>query len=214
MNNVTFVSYSPLSDKVSIAKKARFIIANCMSSFSIGVKKEGQFYLQTWHGTTIKKLGLDIDISSNRTQDLRIIHRVFSMEGKKETGSFLSTSEYMDKKLCSIFGVKDNKLLKIGYGNDKLVNDINIEKEKAVDIKFGLDESKPTLLYAPTFRDGREKNNVVEKLLYDKGFLTEIGERANLIYRGHYYQSYDCDDVYLIYLDIRILIYFLFQTCC
>ncbi|MGF1847243.1 CDP-glycerol glycerophosphotransferase family protein [Vibrio lentus] len=186
-SSVIFVSYKSLKYWLYLAK-ARILISNCILPFSF-VKKDSQVYIQTWHGTTIKKLGLDIVIDNKKTQDLRVVHKVFSMEGKR-ADFFLSPSKYMDDKLHSIFSIGDEKLFKVGYPkNDRIVNGISkLEKEKIIK-SIGLDESKPILLYAPTFRDGKD-NCVVERLLNDSNFLSEIGDKFNLIYRGHYYQDH------------------------
>ncbi|MEZ8233078.1 CDP-glycerol glycerophosphotransferase family protein [Vibrio splendidus] len=188
-SRVIFVSHKSLKYWLYLAK-ARILISNCILPFSF-VKKDNQVYFQTWHGTTIKKLGLDIVIDNKKTQDLRVVHKVFSMEGKR-ADFFLSPSKYMDDKLHSIFSIGDDKLLKLGYPkNDRIVNGISkLEKEKIIK-SIGLDEAKPILLYAPTFRDGKD-NSVVERLLNDSNFLSEIGDKYNLIYRGHYYQ--DCSN--------------------
>lgn len=186
LSSVVFVSYKSFKYWFYLAR-ARILISNCILPFSF-VKKDSQLYFQTWHGTTIKKLGLDIGVDNKKTQDLRIIHKVFSMEGKR-ADFFLSPSKYMDEKLHSIFSIGDEKLLKIGYPkNDRLVNGISTIEKNEIIKSLGLDESKPILLYAPTFRDGKD-NYVVENLLNDSNFSSVIGEKYNLIYRGHYYQD-------------------------
>ena len=46
--------------------KAKYWIINCKMPIYI-CKKENQFYLQTWHGTPLKRLAHDIDVSEDTT---------------------------------------------------------------------------------------------------------------------------------------------------
>lgn len=184
--NVHYVIYKSLHYWFYLSR-SQVIVSNCILPFFF-VKKSNQTYCQTWHGTAMKRLGLDITIDNKNTQDVRVVHRVFALEGSR-ADLFLSPSRYMDEKLKNIFNICDSKLLRAGYPkNDAILNVVSVEKKSRVMHSLGLDLTKPTLIYAPTFRDGLD-NSTVERLLSDKCFVDKVGKHYNLIFRGHYYQN-------------------------
>ena len=52
---------------------AKYRISNSTNSVTTPVRK-GQVYIQTWHGTPLKRLGLDIVRDGNTAQSLKEIH--------------------------------------------------------------------------------------------------------------------------------------------
>ena len=52
--------------------KAKLWVVNCKLPTYI-FKKENQVYLQTWHGTPLKRLAHDIDVSEDTTFDLELV---------------------------------------------------------------------------------------------------------------------------------------------
>ncbi len=100
-----------------------------------------KIFVQTWHGSPLKKMGLCEASRSNKT----------IKEIKKATAKIdylLSSSEMVTSSLIRCFGIDEDKVLNIGYPrNDNL---INYKKNNSLSKKY---DNKKIILYAPTFRD-------------------------------------------------------------
>lgn len=140
-------------------------------------KREGQLYLQTWHGTPLKKLGRDI-------------------QGAKPTGSYLammdreagywdyliSPSAYCTEIFPSAFNYS-GKILEIGYPrNDLLIN--HPELRQRIRKELGIfDEKTRVILYAPTWRDYKRTATGSWKPV---NFLPgDLGPNTVVLFRGH-----------------------------
>ena len=59
-----------------------------------------QIYIETWHGTPLKRLGCDITTDSDPRQSKERMHQRYRIKGKKVT-HFLSPSPYYTEKISS-----------------------------------------------------------------------------------------------------------------
>ena len=107
------------------------------------VKRKGNIYLQTWHGTPLKKLGLDIVEMKMAGEDRSIDeYRKSVVEESAKWDYLLAQNDFSEKVLPKCFGYTE-KVLKTGYPrNDVLAGAPANSAPK-----------KKTLLYAPTWRD-------------------------------------------------------------
>ena len=117
-------------------------------------KRKSGIYLQTWHGTPLKKMLFDIENVQGREEGY--IERV--EQAKNQWSYLLSQSPYATEKFRSAFKY-DGEILELGYSrNDILINHANdanyISKIK---INLNLPQDKKIILYAPTFRDNAKK---------------------------------------------------------
>ena len=124
---------------------SRFWINNI--SFPIKEKRKHTIYLQTTHGTPLKRMGSDIENESSK-----IVRGKVRSESKK-WNYLISPNKYSYNIFKRAFEYK-NKILNTGYP----ANDIfyfNDLKEKRIKIKseLGIADNKKIILYAPTFRD-------------------------------------------------------------
>lgn len=119
--------------------------------FPIHTKRPGNVYLQTWHGTPLKKLGFDITIPGPEVQG-----RQNFFNESRNWDYLLSSNTYSTKIFKRAF--KYNKeVLEMGYPiNDIFFRD-NGEFVGNLKSKLGIDEQKKVILYAPTWKDD-EKN--------------------------------------------------------
>lgn len=115
-------------------------------------KKQQQIYIQTWHGTPLKKLVFDLDnIYSPTAKDIKSYHELFHKDVVKWDYLISSCPFTTDTfKRCFKY---DNEILEIGYPrNHKLYNhndaDVKIIKES-----LGIRDEKKIILYAPTYRE-------------------------------------------------------------
>ncbi|MBR5178552.1 MAG: CDP-glycerol glycerophosphotransferase family protein [Lachnospiraceae bacterium] len=108
------------------------------------IKRKGNIYFQTWHGTPLKKLGLDIDRMKMAGEDRSVSdYRISFLEESAKWDYLLVQNDFSEEVLPKCFGYR-NEVIKAGYPrNDRLAEAPagNTGKRKKV------------LLYAPTWRD-------------------------------------------------------------
>ena len=112
-------------------------------------RPEATFYLQTWHGTPLKRMLHDLDTVVGR--DSGYVGRVDRMI--REWSLLLSPSPWATERFRSAFRY-EGEVLESGYPrNDVLADERGAERAQRVRRSLGLARSKKVLLYAPTFRD-------------------------------------------------------------
>lgn len=163
---------------------SKYWVNNQNFPFYITRRKNG-VYLQTWHGTPIKKMLFDLENIHGRDEDY--VERV--EKAKNQWSYLLSQSPYATQKLKSAFRY-EGEILELGYPrNDILINEVN-NQEYIHKIKRNLNipKDKKVILYAPTFRDNSEKkgNKFSMNLAIDfDKFLEKIPEEYILLLRLH-----------------------------
>ena len=109
----------------------------------------GTYYLQTWHGTPLKRMLHDLDTVSAATPGY--VERVDRMIS--EWSLLLSRARGRPQRFRSAFRY-DGDLLEAGYPrNDALADGRPPARAERVRKRLGLARSKKVLVYAPTFRD-------------------------------------------------------------
>ncbi|MDO5849823.1 MAG: CDP-glycerol glycerophosphotransferase family protein [Methanobacteriaceae archaeon] len=112
-------------------------------------------YIQTWHGTVFKKLGLDID-KLNMSGDTDA--KKYREEFRKNTSKWdylISQNPHSTKTFKRAFDFK-GEMLEIGYPrNDILVNNNDEENINKIKDKLNIPKDKKVILYAPTWRDNQ-----------------------------------------------------------
>ena len=160
---------------VRLLATAKFIVSN-NNLPEFFVKREGQTYLQTWHGTPLKRLGHDTSRSSASK------HYVASMDREAATWDFLiSPSPYCTNILPRALGFK-GKVLETGYPrNDALTS----EKPNRDSIRtaLGVGTSETLVLYAPTWRDS--KRTLTGAWAGVNFFEAELPSGYRMMFRGH-----------------------------
>lgn len=155
-------------------------------------KNKKTIYIQTWHGTPLKKLGLDIEEVAISNSDDKKYKQEFIKEAQR-WDILLAQNTYSAQIFKNAFNF-DNELLEIGYPrNDKLVQEKNnhkiIKLLRQLLFKQNSEEIGKIILYAPTWRDdyfireGVYKFTLPFKL--EKIFST-LNENDKLIIRPHY----------------------------
>lgn len=117
------------------------------------IKKKSVKYIQTWHGTPLKKLALDLeDISMAGEESLEEYKRNFK-ENTKTWDYLISQNKFSTETFRRAFDYH-NTILEIGYPrNDILINSNNAETISKIKYKWNLPNDKKIILYAPTWRD-------------------------------------------------------------
>lgn len=134
--------------------RAKYWVNN--QNFPTYIKKRPQtIYLQTWHGTPLKKMLYDLKEVHGRSDDY--IERVGN--AVKNWDYLISPSPYATKAFKSAFRFKKN-ILEIGYPrNDIFYKEERHQLAKTVKNKLHIPNNKKVILYAPTFRDNQTLQN-------------------------------------------------------
>ncbi|UMT75900.1 CDP-glycerol glycerophosphotransferase family protein [Staphylococcus roterodami] len=111
-------------------------------------------YLQTWHGTPLKKIGLDI----SNVKMLGTTTTAYQNDFKKESQRWdylVSPNPYSTDIFQHAFHVNRDKILETGYPrNDKLTHKQNdTEYINRVKMRLNIPLDKKITMYAPTWRD-------------------------------------------------------------
>lgn len=141
---------------------AKYWIVNSIMPEEIE-KKDGQVYVQCWHGTPLKKLRYDIEVDGAILNTIEEIRRRNDIDASR-FDYFISPSKYCTEKFTSAFNLKalgkEDIIIEKGYPrNDFLFN--KSEREiNAIKKKLGIPKNKKVLFYLPTFRDNQHKSGV------------------------------------------------------
>jgi CDP-glycerol glycerophosphotransferase len=139
-------------------------------------KRSGQTYIQTWHGTPLKRLGRDIADVVPTGSYLRMMDREASY-----WDYLVSPSAYCSEIFPSTFGYKGN-ILETGYPrNDILINQAS--KRDLIRRSLGIADGQQVVLYAPTWRDSQRTATGNWKPV---NFLPgSLGDNVTVLFRGH-----------------------------
>lgn len=154
--------------------------------FTVTYKPPHTTYLQTWHGTPLKRLGLDIDVSGPEL----LARESFLMESAN-WDYLVAANQFSEDRFRSAFDF-NGKYLTGGYP----ANDVFHQPEKLAALtertreELGLPEDKKVILYAPTWRDdaraGQGWSFRFQLKLDLKRMKAELGEDHVLLLRMHH----------------------------
>ena len=153
-----------------IMHKAKYVFTDSGIRYKY-VKKQGQIFVNTWHGTILKLMGID---NSHERLTMGIIQRSLLF-----SDYLIFPSDYLKYRLLKSFMLEDvypGKILLEGYPR----NSVFLDESRCMEFrsKFGL-ENHEIFIYMPTFKglvdnrkDEKQKGEVSE-------FLKEIDESMN-----------------------------------
>ena len=136
--------------------KAKYWIINCKMPIYI-CKKENQFYLQTWHGTPLKRLAHDIDVSEDTTfYRSAVTYEQMCNSYDVDVARYnymISPNAFCSQVFPSAFGINKERLIETGYPRNDFI--VNATKDDVFRIKkkLNIPMDKKVILYAPTWRD-------------------------------------------------------------
>lgn len=162
-----------------VRRTSRLLIINDWLRFNFR-RRRGQFVLQTWHGTPLKRLALDRPERSLRTT-LAILRE------SRRWNVLLTQNQHATTVLGRSYRMR-HRTLELGYPrNDRLANSqahgerLRIHQANAR-ARLGIPQDNRVLLYAPTWREHQRR--LVDHL--NVGKLGEaLGPRWTILARGH-----------------------------
>ncbi|WP_239748029.1 MULTISPECIES: bifunctional glycosyltransferase family 2 protein/CDP-glycerol:glycerophosphate glycerophosphotransferase [unclassified Mammaliicoccus] len=169
--------------------KAKFWVTNARLPLYLN-KKDNQIYIQTWHGTPLKRLANDMKIVRMPGTTTPKYKKNFYAETSR-WDYLISPNRYSTNIFKTAFWMDENRTLEIGYPrNDILVNRSNdqvyIEKLKK---ELNIPKGKKIIMYAPTWRDDEFVKK--GKYLFDlkinlENLQKELGDEFVILLRMHY----------------------------
>lgn len=153
------------------------------------IKRKGCFYIQTWHGTPLKKLGLDMkDVYMQNETDIDSYQQGF-VKNVKTWDYLISQNPFSTETFRRAFAFEGD-MLEFGYPrNDGLFQHNNEADLLALKQRMGLPADKKILLYAPTFRDDEfsaDASYTFRPRLDFEQMQHELGDEYVLIVKYHY----------------------------
>lgn len=129
---------------------AGFLVNNATFPPEFG-KRSGQQYLNTWHGTPLKRMGYDIDASATRVAN--VIRNFLSADFLLSTGPFMT--EHLYAKAHSLSQVYRGRVIEEGYPRvDRQLLDATGGAATRAKLEDGgvIVGDRQVILYAPTWR--------------------------------------------------------------
>jgi len=163
-----------------IAMRAKYWISNSRIPLWI-YKPKGTTYIQTWHGTPLKKLALDMDKVNTSWKNPHLYKLDFITETAR-WDYLISPNSYSTKIFKRAFDFK-NEVIESGYPrNDYLINNNTQENIDRIKSQIGIPKNKKIILYAPTWRD----NFSYDLPLSLTNLKRALGDEYFIIVRLHY----------------------------
>lgn len=152
-------------------------------------KREGQTWIQLWHGTPFKKLLFDSHESN--LISLNPYHKVRMKYDIERWDLLLADTEVANNKFSSAFDISKQKIKKLGYPrNEYLIQNCrNDLLKREIKLKYNIPIDKKIILYAPTWRDYNYKKNIndidLTYLLNGPKVLNRLGSEYIIINKSH-----------------------------
>lgn len=159
-----------------VALKAKYWITNSGIERGLKFKNKKTIYINTWHGTTIKKLGKDQQNNLCKFETTK--PNIMYAQGK-----------YDIETLSSAFKIDKEKFVLAGLPrNDELANKISKQEEKVIKSKLNIPLNKKVIIYMPTFReyDKNKDGTYIAPPIDIKKWKEKLKDKYILLFRAHY----------------------------
>ncbi|EZX16744.1 hypothetical protein V070_02423 [Staphylococcus aureus C0673] len=151
-NNIKFI-IKESKEYLYYLVKCKYILNNATFP-SYFTKKPSQIYINTWHGTPLKYMGLDIPNNLIGTQNTikNFLNSDYIISPNAHTTKIFKSAYKLDN-------LNDEAILEVGYPRiDATLNSSNNKLLEKLKSKYRGIDQKPILLYSPTWR-GENVNN-------------------------------------------------------
>lgn len=157
--------------------------------------KKGQIYIQTWHGTPLKRLGFDIEDYAESDNGQKLLEYQYATDVKRYS-YLMAPSAFYKEKISSAFQLKafhkEHIFIDGGYPRNDFLLKLTEEKKEALKGKLDIPSGKKIILYAPTWRETEHEpgGGYHYKLAVDFAKWRQVlGEEFYILYRSHYFIS-------------------------
>ena len=184
------VAYNGLSYLYYLARARYWVINVKMPAFL--KKKKNQLYLQTWHGTPLKRLAHDIQVDQNTTfyrSKMSYDEMVASYDvDVKKYDYMISPNHFCTEVFQSAFAINRERLIETGYPRNDFITNATQDDMRNIKNKLHIPLDKKVILYAPTWRDNSfVASGYTFELKADFHKWKDIlGDEYVLIFKPHY----------------------------
>lgn len=144
--------------------------------------RDGHRYLQTWHGTPMKKIAEDMP-----SENLSLGYRVLMRREVAQWEALLAQNPFSREVLPQAFRF-DGPTLGLGYPRNDILRSNRSDAIRAeVRESLGISDEAPVVLYAPTFRDSKRAAGgyaFTTQLNFEE-FQSALPDGAFTLVRGH-----------------------------
>lgn len=172
--------------------EAKYIVTNSALNYRIFRKPE-QVFLETWHGTPLKRLRCDIEAEKGNVNNTLNEIKIKNDMDVVRYNYFLSPSAFASEKFRSSFNMKElgieDIVVETGYPRNDFLFNYTEEEAKAIRESLGISAGKKVILYAPTFRDNQHDGTGYTydvHIDFDR-MMREIGDEYVILFRAHYF---------------------------
>lgn len=171
--------------------RSKYIVFNSRQPKTF-IKRKGNVFLQTWHGTPLKKLVFDMEEVVSASP---MYKKTFYIQSR--SWDYLVAANAFSEEVFKRAFVFDKPMLKFGYPRNDILHADNKE-QIAADIRkrLGIPEDKKVILYAPTWRDDEyyESGKYKFDLKLDLKYMKEkLSDEYAVILRTHYFIADNID---------------------
>lgn len=157
------------------------------------IKRKETSYIQTWHGTPLKKLALDMEqIDSVVSSSIDEYHEQF----RKNTATWdylISQNRFSTDTFRRCFDFEGKPIFEVGYPRNDVLFQHNNERDiNRLKEKYNIPKDKKVILYAPTWRDNEFYVQGVYKFVSPLDFKKaqkELGDEYVFLVKYHYLVS-------------------------
>lgn len=161
------------------ALKARVWITNSSVERGLNFKGKRTLYLNTWHGTPIKKMGTDIE-KRNKS---------FKTKGLNNFDIMNVQSRFEEEVFSKSFEIPKEHFLEVGLPRNDELFDYTEERRTSARKKLGIQKDKTAILYCPTFREYEKDSNfgvMMNPPMNIRKWEESLGHKYVLMIRAHY----------------------------
>ena len=170
--------------------RARYLISNDDMTPAYA-KRDGQVYVQTWHGTPLKRIGFDVDQPQFMSGTSYLDHLARDVA---KWDLLLSPNPFSTPIMQRAFRY-DGEICESGYPRNDLLCSPDTERiAEQVRARLGIPAGKRVVMYAPTWRDnqyyasGRYRFDF--RLDLERAWR-ELGDGYVILLRGHHHMADD-----------------------
>lgn len=150
-------------------------------------KRPGMVFLETWHGTPLKKLVFDMEEVHSASPE----YKAHFYKQSRMWDYLVSDNPFSTEVFERAFLFPREKILEYGYPrNDLLYSPDKEERIRKIRLELNIPEGKKIVLYAPTWRDDEYygPGQYKFKLPLDLGLLrSELEQEYIILLRTHYF---------------------------
>lgn len=153
-------------------------------------------YIQTWHGTPLKRMGFDSPALERASAATRKAHRALM----RRWSVLLAPSEYFVETFARSYRY-EGRIERVGLPrNDLLVRGVDEEWVLAKKRELNLPTDQRLVLYCPTFRDRARRLRKEFDVAFDLDVLArELTGDSFLMIRTHYLDAYRLPERYMTF---------------